>query len=95
VQSHDSAWTISSLVTGLGGAMVAQITQSTPATVGAIVVALIPMITVWVRAHYAVIERRLETDRLKAELDVYKALLHSRGDIPWIAVPEKTTAGHE
>jgi hypothetical protein len=70
---------------GLGGAVLAQVTQSPGVTLGALALSLIGLVSMGIRERY-VTERlriqeqarldglKLEADRLRAELEVYRRL---------------------
>jgi hypothetical protein len=60
--------------TGLGGALLAQATESPSITLGAIVLSVIGLLSLWVRAHYHLAESRLEAQELRKDLEVYKRL---------------------
>lgn len=79
--------------TGLGGALVAQATQSPEVTFGAIILAAIGLCSLWVRAHYAHLQAKLDVVRLQTQLEVYRRLCAKQHRCPF--TPDGTPACSE
>lgn len=59
---------------GLGGALLAQATQSPEVTAGTLMLALIGLVSLAIRGHYGAVSQRLDNARLRAELDIYRRI---------------------
>jgi hypothetical protein len=81
----DSALTAGTASTGLGGALIAQVTQSPEVTVGAIILAVIGLIGIIANGHYKLLQDRERTGELRAELERYRALCTKQGKCPFSA----------
>ena len=81
----DSALTAGTASTGLGGALLAQVTQSPEVTLGAIVLAVIGLLGIVANGHYKLMQDRERTADLRAELERYRALCTKQGKCPFSA----------
>jgi len=88
----DHALTIGTASTGLGGALVAQVTLSPQITVGAIALFVVGLLSLWVRGHFALSAAQLDTARIKTELEVYRRLCAQEHVYPFSPTGEPACA---
>jgi hypothetical protein len=86
----DHVLSFATIGVSLIGGLFAQMAQSPETTLGAIALAMLGLLTLWVRSHYALARDRLEVDRVKAELKVYRQLCASLNLFPGDECPSES-----
>jgi hypothetical protein len=79
----DASLTYGTAGVGLGGAFLAQATQSPEVTTGALVLAAIGLASLWVRSHYSLKAAQLDSARIKTELEIYRRLCSQEHRCPY------------
>lgn len=84
----DHILTMGTASLGLGGAVIAQSTQSPGITLGAIALSVIGLCSLGVRSHYQLATARLDVARITTELEVYRRLCARENTCPFTPTGE-------
>jgi hypothetical protein len=88
VNRLDHILTMGTAGLGLGGAVIAQSTQSPGITLGAIALSMIGLLSLSVRSHYQLATARLDVARITTELEIYRRLCARENTCPFTPTGE-------